>query len=123
MTDAAPHPDLMICIPPLRDRTARERWTVAMHLGNHGTPSSARFLHSVDGVVMTNHSVDWQSQWLAPLPATIPSELASRAHRVLRHRAGRPGAPAADPMARLAEIRQTRADRAARSTRPTILKP
>ena len=123
MTEPTPHPDLMICIPPLRDRAARERWTVAMHLGSQGTPSSARFLHSVDGVVMTNHSVDWQSQWLAPLPATIPSELASRAHRVLRHRAGRPGAPAADPMARLAEIRQTRANRAARSIRPAILKP
>jgi hypothetical protein len=123
MTDTAPHPDLMICIPPLRERNARERWTVAMQLGSQGAPSTARFLHRVDGAVMTNHLAGWQGQWLAPLPASVPTELAARAHRVLRHRAGRPGGPVADPMARLAEIRQARADRDARSIRPTVLKP
>jgi hypothetical protein len=72
---------------------------------------------------MTHHLAGWQGQWLAPLPASVPTELAARAHRVLRHRAGRPGGPVADPMARLAEIRQARADRDARSIRPTVLKP
>ena len=113
----ADHPDLLIAIPSL-SRPAAERWTVSMHRGN---PWRVVFRHFIAGKLDLDHTAHWDGHWSAALPDTVPAQLAAKAHRILRHRAGRPGAPEPTPSERLGSIRRhlaaTAAVKAGRSRR------